>query len=231
MFGGQFSLGRYSLGRQEMEFEVKTRFHAALLAAAGVGKNVPVDISNYAALVGQLILTPGIPTNFVGEAALNAQMDLICKVPVAASAVQILNAPCDLAKNIRSCGEFPVHLKASVYFAKNMWHKFALAGALKESLWLAKNISFIFSAAAILNALASVYTLDNETMEISVEVPPGGRLYIDCDNFNVLLNGENILHLHKGDWIHLDRDIIRLAIDSGTGGALSGNLVVTERFI
>lgn len=231
MFGGQFSLGKFSLGRQELDFEIRARFHAAFWAAADVGKNVPADAGNYASLEGRLVLTPGIPVGFAGEAAVNARAGLMCKVPVTASAAQSLGAVCGLGKNIWPRLEFPARLEASAYFGKDMWRKLALPAELRGNLWLAKNIPAVFSAGAILNALASIYTLDNETMEISVEVPPGGRLYIDCDHFNILLNGENILHLHKGGWIHLDRDMIRLVIDSGTGGPLSGNLVVTERFL
>lgn len=231
MFGGQFGLSKFSLGRQEMDFEIKARFHGALQAAAGVGKNEPLGMDNRAALEGRLILTPGVPFRFAGETSFNARMDLLCKIPVAAVGGQDLKADCGLGKDIKPRLAFPSRLEASVFLGKNMREKASFPAELRGDLWLAKNLPFIFSGAAILNALASVYTLDNETMEISVEIPPGGRLYIDCDNFNILLNGENVLHLHKGDWIHLNRDLIRLVIDSGTGGPLTGNLVITERYI
>lgn len=231
MFGGAFSLNRFSLGRQEADFTIKVRFYDSLLAAAGVGKDVPVDIRNHTSLAGMLTLTPGEPVKFTGKSAVNANMDLICKIPIAVTGQDSLAGICSIGKNISPKLTFPTRLEDSLYIAKNMWRKFSFPTEIQEDLWLGKNIPLIFFGSEILNAMASVYTLDSETMQISVEIPPGGRLYIDCDHFNILLNGQNILHLHSGEWIWLDRDLIRLVIDSGTGGPLDGNLVITERFL
>ena len=231
MFGGAFSLNRFSLGRQESDFTVKARFYGSLLAAAGVGKDVPIDIRNHASLTGTLTLTPGEPVKFIGESAINANMDLICKIPIAVTGKDSLAGICSIGKNISPKLTFPTRLEDSLYIGKNMWEKFSFPTEMQGDLWLAKNIPLILFGSEILNALASVYTLDSQTIQISAAIPPGGRLYIDCDHFNVLLNGENILHLHSGEWIWLDRDLIRIVIDSGTGGPLDGNLVITERFL
>lgn len=231
MFGGKFSLNRFSLGRVETDFNITIKFSSSFLAAAGVGKDIPVGTRNHASLMGSLVLTPGVPVDFSGGAAVNANSNIICQFPVTVFFKESLNGYCTICKNIWPKQIFPATVDSSLYIGKNMWRKFSFPASMDKDLWLAKNIPLILFSSEILNSLASIYTLDNQTMQISVAIPPGGRLYIDCDHFNILLNGENILHLHSGEWIWLDRDLIRLVIDSGTGGPLDGNLIITERFL
>lgn len=231
MFGGRFGLAKYSLGKTDLDVESRVRFHFALMAAAGVGKNIPDRVNFHGGLAGKVTLTPGVPGSFQAEAALQGDARVVCNIPSVFRGQAALSGSYEFGKNIYVHLNFPSELQADVWLGKNMyvWETFPVA--LQTSFWLGKNLYHAFAASEILHMIAALYTLDNEVMELAVEIPPGGRLYIDCDNFNVLLNGENVLHLHKGDWIRLDRDVIRLTLDSGTGGPLNGNLVVKERFL
>lgn len=49
--------------------------------------------------------------------------------------------------------------------------------------------------------------------------------------FTVLLNGQNALHTQSGDWITVSRELLRLLIESASGGRLEGQLIYTERFL
>lgn len=231
MFGGRFGLTKYSLGKTDLDVESRVRFHFALMAAAGVGKNIPERVNFHGGLAGRVTLTPGVPGSFQAKAALQGDARVVCNVPSVFRGQAALNGSFEVGKNIYVHLNFPSELQADVWLGKNMYVWETFPAALQTSFWLGKNLYQTFAASEILHMIAALYTLDNEVMELAVEIPPGGRLYIDCDNFNVLLNGENVLHLHKGDWIRLDRDFIRLTLDSGTGGPLNGNLVVKERFL
>lgn len=231
MFGGRFGLTKYSLGKTDLDVKSKVRFHFALMTAAGVGKNIPERVNFHAGLMGKVTLTPGIPGSFRAEAALRVDARIVCNIPSVFRGQAALKGGVGLGKNIYTRSDFPFRLRADAWLGKNMYARESFPVGLQASLWLGKNLYQGFAASEILHTVAALYTLENEIMEIAVEIPPGGRLYIDCDNFNVLLNGENVLHLHKGDWIRLDRDVIRFTLDSGTGGPLNGNLVVKERFL
>lgn len=231
MFGGRFGLTKYSLGKTDLDVKSRVRFHFALMAAAGVGKNIPERVNFYGGLAGKVTLTPGVPGSFRAEAALQGDARIVCNIPSVFRGQAALSGSLVTGKNIYTHVDFPWRLLADVWLGKNIFVRESFFSGLQAGLWLGKNLYQPFAASEILHMIAALYTLDNEVMELAVEIPPGGRLYIDCDNFNVLLNGENVLHLHKGDWIRLDRDVIRLTLDSGTGGPLNGNLVVKERFL
>ena len=82
-----------------------------------------------------------------------------------------------------------------------------------------------------LNALSGAISEETESLSISIAIPPGGELRIDSDTFTVTLNGENILYAQLGDWVNVSRDLLRLDIESGSGGDLSGSLIYTERYL
>ena len=71
--------------------------------------------------------------------------------------------------------------------------------------------------------------LESESMIIDIRIPPGGTLIIDSEKFIVTLDGENIIHLHSGDFVNISRDTIDMLISSD--GALTGELVYVERYL
>ena len=68
-------------------------------------------------------------------------------------------------------------------------------------------------------------------MSFQLTIPPGGDLRIDSGTFTVTLDGRNVLHTQSGDWIEVSRELLRLLIESASGGQLEGRLVYTERFL
>ena len=65
-----------------------------------------------------------------------------------------------------------------------------------------------------LNGYASLYSIAESVMRILGEVPPGGTLVIDSENFNVLLDNVNVIGRHNGDWIWIGRPTIDLTLNS-----------------
>ena len=76
---------------------------------------------------------------------------------------------------------------------------------------------------------ATSQTTERTTLQLTI--PPGGELRIDSGLFLVLLDGENALHTQSGDWINISRDLLRLIIESASGGQLRGQLIYTERYL
>lgn len=65
---------------------------------------------------------------------------------------------------------------------------------------------------------------------VEVEMAPGDELRINSENFTVTLNGENMLHLQRGSWPMMSRDVNALTIEA-EGGEVSGTLVYQERWL
>ena len=85
--------------------------------------------------------------------------------------------------------------------------------------------------AGALGTVLAATTQTTETASFQLTIPPGGELRIDSDMFTVLLNGQNALHTQSGDWITVSRELLRLLIESASGGRLEGQLIYTERFL
>ena len=59
---------------------------------------------------------------------------------------------------------------------------------------------------------------------MQVTIPPGGELRLDSDVFLAMLDGENVLYAQSGDWINVSRELLRLIVESATGGDLEGQI-------
>ena len=86
-------------------------------------------------------------------------------------------------------------------------------------------------ATGSLMAVLDVVSTTSKQISIGVTIPPGGTLVIDCENYTAYLDGVNVYKFYEGDWLQLSRDTLSVAVDSGTGGVLSGTLSYVERYL
>ena len=85
---------------------------------------------------------------------------------------------------------------------------------------------------AILEVTISSYMFNYRYIVIDVVIPAGSVLVIDSENYNVLLDGENIIDKQSGDWFdELTRNTFDVTIVSGLEGNLTGSLLYKERFL
>ncbi|MCL2517602.1 MAG: hypothetical protein FWF15_03465 [Oscillospiraceae bacterium] len=96
-------------------------------------------------------------------------------------------------------------------------------------VWLSKDVPMEvdFTESVFMTSLADL--VEKDTLTITVNIPINGELRIDSETFTVLLNNQNILHNHSGDWINLNRDSLDLSINSSR--TLNGELIYVERFL
>ena len=86
-------------------------------------------------------------------------------------------------------------------------------------------------AYGIFSAVVSAETYEELYLDLSVTLQPGDILVVDSDNFRVLLNGENAIKYHSGDWIdELNRDSKSITI-SGGGDALESSIYYQELWL
>ena len=86
-------------------------------------------------------------------------------------------------------------------------------------------------AYAIFDAVMSAETYEEIVMDLAVTIPKRGVLVIDSDNFRVLLNGQNVIKYHSGDWINeLCRQSSSITI-SGGGNSLEATVYFQELWL
>ena len=98
---------------------------------------------------------------------------------------------------------------------------------LSQIVWTAADLGEVFAAVADVTAFT----------EFVCEFPdlilrPGQTLVIDASTYNVLLNGENAVHLQKGEWLDKLNRTTQSIVISGTGASrLTAEILYTERYL
>ena len=222
MFNSRFSLSQFSLQSVDDEFdlEVSASFSDSLKNVSGFGVSIVVVEKMYDSLMNFTKTISSIIAEFNSSDEASS-----------------LRSKSSFIKDIDSSQEIEENLKSKCYVSKDMFIGQGNAGVisfdekLSYSIAISKDLVYNLIVTDLLSCDVSSVILENEKITINVTIPDNGRLEIDSDIFTLLLNGENALHLHSGEWLFLDRDIENISIDSGTGGALTGSLIYNERYL
>lgn len=232
MFGSRFGHLRFSLRSDSVrEFSVNANFRDSLKSLAGFGLLVPIVEAYFDGVSGTATLTPTIPMKFNAQDFLKANVDVIGGVVVAFSGESSLNGTSSFIKNIGIVEPLADSLICKSYVGKDIHFSESFSTVFKNTTNVVKNLVVAQVSTDILNANVSTVVLENIVFKANVTIPPGGTLEIRSDTYDLFLNGENILHLQEGGWIFLDRDVVTLQIDSGTGGELEGRILYNERYL
>lgn len=80
---------------------------------------------------------------------------------------------------------------------------------------------------------ASLENIGTKVCVLNVTLQPGQVLIIDANTYNVLLDQQNAIDIHSGDWIdELNRNTTELKIGAASGVAnLSATILYTERYL
>lgn len=232
MFGSRFGHLRFSLRSDSVrEFSINANFRDSLKSLAGFGLLVPIVEAYFDGVSGTATLTPTIPMQFDAQDFLKASVDVIGGVVVAFSGESSLNGTSSFIKNIGIVEPLTDSLICKPYVGKDIHFSESFSTVFKNTANVVKNLVVAQVSTDILNANISTVVLENIVFKANVTIPPGGTLEIRSDTYDLFLNGENILHLQEGDWIFLDRDVVALQVDSGTGGELEGGILYNERYL
>lgn len=83
----------------------------------------------------------------------------------------------------------------------------------------------------IVTAVCDIEAQDIVELVIDITFAPGQTLVIDSANYEVLLDGENIVAKHSGGWVLLNRLVRSVQIDTGSMSALESSMLYTERWL
>ena len=232
MFGSRFGHLRFSLRADSIrEFPVNANFRDSLKSLAGFGLLVPIVEAYFDGVSGTATLTPTIPMKFSASDFLKADIDIIGGIVVEFSGESSLKNKTSIIENIHIVEPLSDGLICKPYVGKDIHFSESFVTMFRNTTNVVKNFVVAQVSTDILNSNVSTVVLENITFKANVTIPPGGTLEIRSDTYDLFLNGENILHLQEGGWIFLDRDVVSLQVDSGTGGELQGRILYNERYL
>ena len=163
--------------------------------------------------------------------ALSSAVKMSANIVARFTAAERLAAEVEAIKNLRAALASADSLAAAVQGSKHIPTILAAYEALNANGSASKNICTAFVAADILTAIMDATSQTAEVVLMQVTIPPGGELRIDSDVFLAMLDGENMLYAQSGDWIDVSRELLRLIVESATGGDLEGQIIYTERYL
>lgn len=96
-----------------------------------------------------------------------------------------------------------------------------------------KETYLIAAGYELISASATLEAVDIIVCEINTTLEPGDRLVVDAENYNVLLNNENLIWAQSGAWIdEMTRETSSISVTAASGVAnLSANILYTERYL
>lgn len=217
----------------EMRANIETagQFYGRFVAETSGSKDIPTR----AELSGELTATVRMLANIVTD--IQASGAVLSQVRAVANEVIRCDFACALGAGACGSKNIPAGLASRDALSCWSWASKNIPTRLVPEAWTgaralgSKNIPALLSVWGVLTALPSATTQTTETASFQLTIPPGGELRIDSDVFTVLLNNQNALHTQSGDWITVSRELLRVLIESASGGRLEGQLIYTERFL
>lgn len=227
----RYSLTRYSLNREGRTVEVSEAFTETMEALAGAA--VPVDFQgNYGETCrGSVRGTVSVISTLSGLERLSAQARMSADVIMGVCLAEAFHADAYGQKNMPAALAVQEALDAALWASKDIHTGLEMAGALSAQTAGSKNVPAALSAASVLTTLTEAISQTTKRAVFQLTIPPGGELRVDSELFTVLLNGQNALHTQSGDWIDISREVLRLTVESASGGKLEGQLIYTERYL
>ena len=227
----RYSLTRYSVNQGTKIAGITERFSETMGAVAGAA--IPVDFRDrYTdALQGSARGTVSVISALAVASGLRTVARMSADVVIRAALSEALRGTMYGQKNTPAALAARDTLAAQAWGAKNIPANLELADRLTAAAAGSKNVPALLKASEVLTSMLEATLQTTEQTVLQLTIPPGGELRIDSELFLVLLNGENALHTQSGDWINVSRDLLRLIIESASGGQLRGQLIYTERYL
>lgn len=230
MYGGRYGLARYSLD-EGRALEAGEVFSAALGGLAGGA--VPLDAGEgfAGALLGRARIVVLIGAAFTAAAGLSGAARLSADVPVGAGFAAALGGSTYAQKDLPAALEALGALLGTARAGKDLPAPLEPAARLNGLARGSKDLPGGLLAWEVLGSMGEATSQTTRRACFQLTIPPGGELRIDSGLFLVLLDGENALHAQSGDWVEVSRALLRLTIESASGGGLEGQMIYTERYL
>lgn len=227
----RYGLTRYSANREAASVAVSVSFAESLGLVAGAAIHVEFRERYAEALQGYAQGTVSIITGLDGQSNLAAAVVMSADVIAGAALTEDMLGVVSGQKNTPAALTSEDALAAKVFGAKAIPARLSLADRFSAVVAGSKDIHAALNVSEALTAMLEATSRTTERAVFQLTIPPGGELRIDSGLYTVLLDGENVLYAQAGDWVSVSRDLLRVTIESASGGPLSGQLIYTERYL
>lgn len=228
---GRYSLLRYSVNLAKKSVPVAAAFCESLNAVTGPAVAMGASMRSSETVQGSIRGTAAVVS------AVSASSGLFTSIRMSADVVT--NAIVSEALQASAYGQkdTPASLGSADKLAVSVWGSKDVPTALPVAVRLvaraagSKDVPAPLMVSEVLTSMLEATSQTTQRTTLQLTIPPGGELRIDSELFIVLLNGENALHTQSGDWIDVSRELLRLIVESASGGLLQGQLIYTERYL
>ena len=228
---GRYSLLRYSVNIAKKSIPISAAFSETMNTVAGSAVAVECGGQFFETANGSIQGTVAVVSALSAYSGLFTAAKMSANVVTSAAMFETLQTVTYGQKNIPGGITSADVLTASVWGSKDIPGLLPVADILTAQTAGSKNVPAPFTASEILTSILEATSQTTERTTLQLTIPPGGELRIDSELFLVLLNGENALHTQSGDWINISRNLLRLIVESASGGQLRGQLIYTERYL
>ena len=126
----------------------------------------------------------------------------------------------------------------NTYLSQDIYLNTQYDESVSNSAHLGLNLYLETEGYELISESASLVAIDEKscyigTAEKPFTLKPGERLVIDAGTYNLLLNGNNIIEYHSGEWLDsMNRNTLNIDITASSGLAnLSATILYTELFL
>ena len=91
----------------------------------------------------------------------------------------------------------------------------------------------VFAGNELVSQVSDATVVEEIACVLNLTLQPGEHLIVDANNYNVLVDNENMIHTQEGEWLdELTRDTLSITVTAAEGGAgLTANILYTERYL
>lgn len=228
---GRFAAELQAVPEMRANVETEELFSGQFAVKTSGSKDIPTQTELSGELTAMVRMLANIVTGIQASGEVRSQARAVANEVIQCGCACALGAGARGSKNIPAGLASRDALSCRSWASKNIPSLLVLGDSAGAWVRGSKNIGTLLDVWGVLTALPSATTQTTETASFQLTIPPGGELRIDSDVFTVLLNSQNALHTQSGDWITVSRELLRLLIESASGGRLEGQLIYTERFL
>lgn len=229
---GKFNTKRFNLPSAEgNDIVYRDDLASALKALVDMGQNIHLKEQQSGTISAEALVGGLVDASASSGDALSALVSLKADYIPSFSVSGVVNARVKLSADNFVYAMLSGLLKNKSALGENIYIAPDMTGIVEETAALGAS----FTAAQIyfdetLNCLIATAIFDTLILKVDLTIPAGGKLVIDSDNYNVLLNNANAIDKHSGAWVFLSRAVDKIEFrPKGANVAIS--MLYTERYL
>lgn len=139
----------------------------------------------------------------------------------------------ELSQIVRPAAAMAENVTCGLEISQEIMTEAVYTEAITGEWAIGKNVDCEAEGFEVVSEIAGAESVSEFVTNLNVTLRPGQILVIDAGNYDILIDGENAIDIHSGDWLdNLNRDTMNITIQAASGGAgLEATMLYTERYL